>query len=128
MCDRCDDARQENWDEIRDLLNYNRADDLQGPLSTSLREGIEQHEAANGPMAEKAAVTDAIRAEMIASRCAIIASCAQTTDMHNKPISHVLGTWATEILKQENPFLSMLHEIFGNKLHIVRGEPDDDDA
>ena len=102
MCDKCIERREEMWTEIRDLLNYNRR--TQGPLSSMLKEGMdevaERHEGGVSDEEIREAV-DAMRANLIAIRCAFIARSCPHTDWHGMPPSMVLGAWAGEAMRLE---------------------------
>lgn len=98
MCDNCTAIRRENWQEVRDLLNYKRPN--KGPLSQNLSEWIEEYKAENDELISDAEI-DGIRAEMIAVRCAVIASCSPGTRHHKNAISIILGEWAGSALQTE---------------------------
>lgn len=105
MCDNCDKIREEMWAEIRDLLNYNRR--TKGPLAEELAESLadirEQAEEAGREIDDDdlAVYTEALRAELIAMRCAFIARTCNNTEWHGKPPSFVLGAWAGQSMQME---------------------------
>jgi len=130
VCEDCTKRRRENWQEIRDLLNYKRPNT--GPLSTQLHEWIAEYEQEQGEMMddeERAVFTDAIRAEMIAVRCGCIARDCPNTTYHQEDLSDILAGWAGKVLQKEielklesSPFGKMLFQaMFGNN------EENDDD-
>jgi len=105
MCDNCEKIRDEMWTEIRDLLNYNRK--LKGPLAEELAQHLEliqeQAEEAGREIDddEMAVFTEALRAELIAMRCAFIARTCDGTEWKGHPPSFVLGAWAGQSMQME---------------------------
>lgn len=98
MCDDCEQTRRENWQEVRDLLNFNRP--TKGPLSTTLQQWLDENPSGLDDD-ELESNVDAIRAEMIAIRCACIARSCPETPFHGKNISDILGIWAGTAMKKE---------------------------
>ena len=130
MCEDCLKQRRENWQEIRDLLNYKRPAAARGPLSTQLAEWLDEFAEENEIDSDDIpAFTDAIRAEMIAVRCGCIARSCPNTDYHMEDLSDILAGWAGKVLQKEielklenSPFGKMLFQaMFGND------EENDDD-
>lgn len=106
MCEVCDEIREECWTEVRDLLNYNRAEELRGPFSKALAESLKEC-VANDP--EWAAMdedeiqrrVEAVRANLIADRCARIAQRCPGADTHMQPMSGIMYGWAKDLLHAE---------------------------
>jgi hypothetical protein len=90
--------RRENWQEVRDLLNFNRP--TKGPLSTTLQEWLDENPSGMDED-EIENYVDAIRAEMIAIRCACIARACPDTPFYMRNISDTLGVWAGSAMKKE---------------------------
>lgn len=97
MCERCEKTRENAWAEIRDLLNYNRK--VNGPLSEALKncaaEIAPQMETTLGE--DAGTFMEAIRAYMIAQRCAMVARSCPGYQFHEAPASYIMNEWAMEM-------------------------------
>lgn len=135
MCENCSIVREQLWAEVRDLMNYKRK--VKGPLSLKVEEALVAATAKaeeNGweiPDGEMS--LEAIRAEMIAARCAGIALACPDTTYHGMPASEILARWAGCAMQAEmeaamaaSPFGAMLTALFGAIAEQDENEDDDD--
>lgn len=110
MCENCDKQREEIWAEIRDLLNYNRK--MKGPLSEMLASKIDEVIEAGADEDDMRVEVEALRAELIATRCAFIARATPGSEFHGMPPSIVLGAWAGNAMQAEKA--AALGAVMGN--------------
>lgn len=121
MCESCNVRREQFFAEIRDLMNYSRK--VKGPLSQKLSDKLDSARA-EGLFSEGASedvVLDAIRASMIATRCAGIAQSSPETVHHGEPLFLILGQWAGEAMSAE-----IMNSPFGRFMQLL-GDDDPDE-
>jgi predicted ATPase with chaperone activity len=114
MCENCTKIRDRCWNEIRDLMNYNRK--VNGPLSERIKAKVEELRTNDEDFMElsdeevEARVTS-MRCEMIAQRTVFIATNLPGGIFHQMSPSNCMGIMAGNLLQkeiQDNPFLGLL--------------------
>jgi hypothetical protein len=123
MCGQCEVMRKQMWNEVRDLLNFNRP--IKGPLSEDLEMQFEKAVEREVMTEEEAALAiEALRAELIALRCAFIVRAIPGGEFHNVPPSLIMGSWAGQTMQSER--LARMEKLFGNLFGSMREEQSDE--
>jgi len=132
MCEECQQKSEQIWAEIRDLMNYKRK--VNGPLSEMIKQRVEEarvvFEEENLDDEMLVAITDLVRVEMIAQRCAFIARYTMGPH-HGEMPSQILGGWAGSALQIEQqafqqalqsiqviPFNGLIDMLFGQEEEV----------